>query len=177
MRDFLAGLFGGSSVSSSEVWSPDDPEIERMARNARGETVTPETLANEFGRSRHSVLSYLDDAENPEYIVRGSEVMIVNDDDQVTRSHPTRETQVVLSDERVLFVVGGTVSDEIWVVPYDDLVDVYLDEVDHPRKFLVIDANREGNPMTFYTKVTLEPAVEEIRRAIDLARRKAGIHG
>ncbi|MCU4974062.1 hypothetical protein OB955_15135 [Halobacteria archaeon AArc-m2/3/4] len=174
MRNLLTWMLGTPAVEEPRVRSLDDEAVERLATQARGETVTVDVLTNEFERSKQPIVSYLDDDERPQYVVRGSSLLITNED-EVDRNYPTRELQVVISDERILFVLGGRKRDEVLTIPHEDLVDVYLDTVNEPRRFLVVDADHNDDEMTFFAKVTLEPAVDELRTAIEYTRRTAGI--
>jgi hypothetical protein len=72
----------------------------------------------------------------------------------------------------VLFVVGKYRTDDCMEVPLEDVVRAYLDDEDL-RRFLVVEADREGNAMTFFADVTLEENSEAVEESVDYVRAHA----
>ncbi|SNZ17068.1 hypothetical protein SAMN06269185_2876 [Natronoarchaeum philippinense] len=143
----------------------------RTAERARGETVTPAVLANATGRSDRAITEYLADDEQPEYVFQGNRLLISDGEDTETK-YPTRDTQVVVTDRRVLIVFGGQLSDELWETPLEDVQYAYLDD-ESWKRHLIVEANRDDSPMTFYVDVTLESNVDEVRAGAEYVRERS----
>lgn len=164
--EYLSGLMSGRS--RDDETDPIPEEVVEAAARARGETVTPGVLANRTGRSDLPIVEYLSEDEQPEFVFQGNQLLIDNDDSYVTE-YPTRDTQVVISDRRLLIVLGGHLSDDVWDVPLADVLDVYVD-AESWKRYLIVEANREGEPMTFFVDVTLESATEELDAGVAFVR-------
>lgn len=144
----------------------DTDEIHELAQAAPGDTVTSDVLANRDHRTATPLVEYIAADEQPEYVFRGSRLLIGDPDGTTTRNHPSRELLVVFSDQRLLFIVGGRLTDDLLELPLADVVETYLDEAGVHR-YLVVEADREDDPMTFFADVTIEPNVEELRSVVD----------
>lgn len=155
----------GRRLASNEDVGASGADVGALAERARGEGVTPAVLRNDHDRSARPLVVYLEDGEQPEYVLRGGELLIGDAKGALAREHPTRELQVVISDRRLLFVLGMYGSDELWEVPFADVEDVYLD-ADSTRQHVVVDADREGAAMTFFADVTLDGGPAEPREAV-----------
>lgn len=162
----LLGDWLTASTESDEV----DEEVVKLAERSRSDRVTPELLANDEV-TRHPLVAYVEN-EQPEYVLRAGELVISDADGATAREYPTGEQRVIVSDQRLLFVVGGRVSDKIREVPLRDVVEVYLD-TDSTRRYLVVEADREGTPMTFFADVTLDSDTNDIQEAVEYARTTA----
>jgi len=133
----------------------DDDRVAALAADATSDTVTPGVLANRDNRSNRPIVAYLDGDEQPRYVFRGTELIVADPDGSSTRKHPTRELQVVLTDRRLLFVVGGRLADDLVELPLPAVRSAYVED-EGRRLYLVVDADREDTPMTFFADVTLE---------------------
>lgn len=140
-----------------------------LARSASSETVTPELLALTGDRTTQPVATYLEGDEQPAFIFRGSRLLISDADDELARKHPTRLLVVLVTDQRVVFVVGGRLADDCLEVSLADVTGVYVDEAD-PQRHLVISAERDGDPMTFFADVTLDPQLAAVAEAAEFIR-------
>lgn len=137
-----------------------------LARSASSETVTPELLALPGDRTTQPVATYLEADERPEFLLHGSRLLISDADDELARKHPTLMLVVLVTDRRVVFVVGGRLADDCLEVPLSTVTDAYVDEAD-PQRHLVVSADREGEPMTFFADLTMEPQAEAVLEAAE----------
>ncbi|WP_276256677.1 hypothetical protein [Halomontanus rarus] len=163
--ELLFGVGRGADLldrSQTEI----DHEAARLARNARDETVSTAALANHHDRSRMPLVVYLDEDERPQFVFRGSVLLVSDADDELARNYPTREIQVVITDRRIIFVIGNKRSDDVLEVAFENVHDVYLDE-ESWRRYLVVDAKNDGDPMTFFADLTLESRFENLKRAVE----------
>lgn len=143
-----------------------------LARSASNETVTAELLALPGDRTTQPVATYLADDEVPAFLFRGSRLLISDADDELARKHPTRLLVVLVTDRRVVFVVGGRLADDCLEVPLTDVTDVYVDEAD-PHRHLVVSADSDGDVMTFFADVTMDPHADAVAEAADFIRTRA----
>lgn len=164
--ELLSRLVGNRFRDADREPVPD--AAVELASRASGETVTPEVLANRTGRSEQALVEYLSDGEQPEYVLRGNRLLISDGDSSETK-YPTRDTQVVITDRRVLIVFGGRISDDLFETPLRDVRYAYVDD-EAWKRHLIVEANREGEPMTFYVDVTLESNVEELEAGAAFVR-------
>jgi len=166
----------------SDVFSPsreefDVGERERdLAARARSDSLAPEDLALPADRTSSPPVSYLEDDERPQYLFRGGRLLVADDEGSVSREYPTLELAVLVSDARLLFVLGGRLADDVFEVPLADVDSTYLDEEDAYR-YLVVEATRDGDPMTFYADVTIEPAAREVDAGVEYVRARASGDG
>ena len=151
----------------------DDEELDarasELATRARSDTVTDAVLANTLERTAECLLTYIEDDEQPEFVLRGSTLLVSDEDDSLTKKHPSRELQVVISARRLLFVIGGRIADHMLEVPLEDIVEVYVDAETH-RRFLIVEADREGDVMTFFADVTLTADPADVRTGVEFVR-------
>lgn len=152
-------------VSSAVPGENDDYEITARARlladQAKCDRLTPAVLAKPGSRTAEPLVSYLDDAERPQYVLLGTELLISDEADSTVRKHPARRLVVSISDERIVFVVGGRFSDELFEVPLSSVTMAYLDE-DRRRRHVVVEADRDGAEMTFFADVTIDPHTDDL---------------
>lgn len=92
--------------------------------------------------------------------------MIADAEGSTTRKHPSRELRVVLTDRRVLFVLGRRVADDVMEVPFEDVSATHADE-ETARRHVVVEADRDRVEMTFFAEVTLEEHLEAVERCAD----------
>lgn len=167
-----------SSPSQSPAAADESPEIEQraatLAERAPGEGVTPAVLANDHDRTAAPLVEYLEPDERPRYVFRGGRLLIGDGSDSLARKHPSKELQVLVSDRRILFVVGEQFSDELFEVPLEDVVDAYLDDAEAMRRYVVVEADREETRMTFFADVTLTESVEDVRDGIAFVADETG---
>ncbi|WP_276255850.1 hypothetical protein [Halomontanus rarus] len=149
-----------------------DVDVEELAAEARSDRVTTEVLSNEHDRSAYPLTAYLEEGERPEYVFRGGDLMISDEAETLAREHPSRELQVVVSTRRVLFVMGGRRSDELWEVPLADVEDVYLDD-ESSRQYIIVESERDDAAMTFFADVTLNMNPTEVREAVEFLETSA----
>lgn len=164
--DLLSWL-ADRTVGSEPEAPPIDQGVIDMAADAAGQSVTPEVLVNHTERSYVALLEYLEDDERPEYVIRGGTVLIGDAEESLAREYPTRETQVVVSDRRLLVVLGRRITDDVWEVPLEDVVEMYVDDVEALNRYLVVEASRESTQMTFYVDVTIEPSTRDLRESVE----------
>ncbi|MFB6121586.1 MAG: hypothetical protein ABEJ68_10770 [Halobacteriaceae archaeon] len=145
----------GEGLSADREEGPDPAAFETMVENAASDTVSAETLAGTNDRTKLPVAEYLEDDEQPQYMLRAGEVIAVDAEDNVARKYPGLETVVVATDSRLLIVIGGHVADDLMEIPYEDVVDVEV-EFERYRRYLVVGANSDDERMTFSVDVTLE---------------------
>lgn len=148
-----------------------DEDLGELANAARGETVTATVLGHNE-RTRYPIVEYIDTDENeqPEYVFRAGQLLVSDGQETLARKHPSQEQQVLVTDRRILFVLGNRVSDEVMDVPLESIVETYLD-TDSARTYLVVDAVREGDEMTFFADVTLEANGDELRAGVEYVER------
>jgi len=151
--DLLTWLREGFRTSEDE--SPDPAAYEPMADAAEGASVSADILAGAGEHTKIPVAEHLEDGEQPHHMLRGGEVIAVDESDNVARQYPALETVAVATDSRLLVVVGSHVSDDVIAVPREDIVAVDVDP-DRYRRYLVVDADTDDEPMTFFVDVTLE---------------------
>lgn len=151
----------------------NDYEITDRARDladrAEGEYITPELLAKPDGRTSEPLVAYLEEDEHPQYVFLGGELMISDSDSSVVRKHPAQQLVISISDERVLYVVGGRFSDELFEVPLTNITMAYLDE-DGLSRYLIVEADRDGDVMTFFADVTSESNDDALGASLEYAR-------
>lgn len=169
LQDVLGAL--RRRLSSIDETEPSAETVE-LAKEARGSSVTPAVLANQNGRSKRALVEYLANGERPEYVLMGNLIIIDNGDSYNTK-YPTRDTQVLVSDQRVVIVLGGYLSDDLWEMSFEDIQEVYVDD-EGIKDYLVVDAIRDGNPMTFFVDITVgngksdrRPGVKFLRERVD----------
>lgn len=143
-----------------------------MASDAMGEGVTASRLANEAGVTNRPILEYLEDGEVPEYVLSGTKLIISGEEDYTTE-YPTRETQVVVTDRRVLIILGGHLSDNSWEVPFTAVLDIYLDDVGW-HEYVIVDAEREGEAMTFFVDCAVDD-IGDMADTVTYVREQADI--
>lgn len=140
--DLLSRLVGGAGGDDGPAVGEEE---RRLAAAAESRTVTPEALARSGQRTDRPVTAYLDEGEEPRYLLRGSELLVADEETEETvRHHPTREMVVVVTDRRVVFVQGGRISDDIVEVPLEDVVEAYVDDASL-RNFLIVEASHEAD--------------------------------
>lgn len=137
-----------------------------LAERAPGNGVTPAVLTNDHDRTATPLVEYLEPDERPRYVFRGGRLLIGDGGDSLVRKHPSKELQVLVSDERILFVVGEHLTDELFEVPLEDVVDAYLDTAEAVRRYVVVEANREDTQMTFFADVTLTSDIDDVRDGV-----------
>lgn len=169
--DLLGWLVGHATPTETDEVTVDDRVIE-MAEQAPGDGVTPEVLANRFDRADRALVEYVEEDERPAFVFRGSTLLISDEDDSLARKYPTRETQILITDDRILVVLGGRLNDDIWGIPFDDVVEAYVDD-EGRRRYLVVESDREENPMTFFADVTLETNWEDLHAGVEYVRDRA----
>lgn len=156
-------------VRTDSAVEVDEARVRRLASRARSDTVTTDVLDGSSDLARHPLVGYLDDGEQPEYVFRGSRLLI-SDGESMTRRHPARQLPVVVSDRRVLFVVGNRLADDALAIPLEDVELAYLDD-EEMRRYLVVEGRRDGDEMTFFAEVTGEPDEASLRDAVSFIDR------
>jgi hypothetical protein len=169
MRAFVIAVRRVQSWFSGDDESEPPARVVEMTDNARGETVTAARLSGQNDRSARPLYEYLDDSEQPEFVLSGMQVIFDDGDDYETK-YPTRETQVLVTDRRILVVLGGQFGDDSWQVGFDDVLDVYVDD-ESVKTYFVLDAVREDEPMTFFVDVTAND--HGVREAVSYVREQA----
>lgn len=164
VMDLVSWLFGPSPADEVDITD----RHRQLSEAARSDRITADLLARSGDRTRAPVVSYLEEGEQPHYILRGTRLLIVDEDDTQVRKHPTRLLVVMISDSRVLYVLGGRLADDIFEVPLTDVRSIYFDE-DEPRCHVVVEADRDGDRMTFFADVSLA-AREEVVDSVEYAR-------
>lgn len=162
----LLSWFLPSDPSSTERIEPDDERVVELATQAQGETVTPEILTNQTGRTERPVVEYLLEDEQPEYVFRGGELLLTDETDSLGRKYPSGETRVIVSDHRVLIVLGGRLSDDLWEIPLEDVIDVYVNS-EGIKQYFVVEGHRDSNPMTFFADVSIESNTAELESGVE----------
>lgn len=166
----LLSWFLPDDPSSANELDPDDKQVVELVDHARGETVTPESLTNQHDRTNRPLFEYLREDEQPEYVFRGGEILLEDETETLGRKHPTGETKLIISDRRFLIVVGGRLSDDVWEVPLEDVVDVYVNS-SGIRRHLVLEGNTDANPMTFFVDVSIESNTAELKASVEYVAR------
>jgi hypothetical protein len=172
LLDLLPG-FGSHQATPERDEDEIAAEAERLADGAAGSGVTPSVLADDEERSALPLVEYLEDGEQPHHVFRGGELLITDEEGELSRKHPTKQTQVVVTDRRVLFVLGNHRQDEVMEVPLEDVVEAYVDDEDL-RRFLVVEADRDGDGMTFFADVTLAARETDLADGVEFVRQRAG---
>ncbi|WP_436922923.1 hypothetical protein [Halosimplex amylolyticum] len=162
LLDRLAAVF--ATDAGPDV---DEERAARLADAAADPAVTATALSTPGDRTRYPLVAYVDDGEQPEYLFRGGTLM-VDDGDSLARETPTRELAVVVTDSRFLFVVGGRLSDSLFEVPFEDVVTAYVDDEDD-RTYFVVEGDRDGDELTFFADVTMDPRPDALRAAAERA--------
>ncbi|MFC7141546.1 hypothetical protein ACFQMA_17120 [Halosimplex aquaticum] len=143
----------------------DEERAARLAADAADPAITADALTASGDRTRHPLVAYVEDDEQPEYLFRGGTLM-VSDGDSLTRETPTRELAVVVTDSRFLFVAGGRLSDSLFEIPFENVVMAYVDDEDD-RTYLVVEADRDGDELTFFADVTVGLRPDALRSAVE----------
>lgn len=166
----LLSWFLPNESSSTETIEPDDETVVELVNRARGETVTPEKLTNQARRTERPVVKYLLEDEQPEYVFRGGELLLNDKNDSLRRQYPSRESVVVVSDHRVLIVLGGRLSDSLWEIPLDSILDVYINS-NGVKRYFVVEGNHDSNPITFFADVSIESNTVELESGAEYVAR------
>jgi hypothetical protein len=140
----------------------------RLSAAARSDRVTPELLTESGDRTSEPLDVYVEESEQPQYVLQGSELIVEDQEESLARNYPTRLLVVLVSDERFLFVVGGRLSDDLYEVPLADLQSAYVDEKETQRH-VIVEANRDDDHMTFYADVSLTP-VSDVEGSLEYVR-------
>lgn len=162
--DRLAPGFG--TETGPEI---DEERAARLADDAADPAVTAEVLTAAGDRTQHPIVAYVEEGEHLEYLFRGG-TLVVDDGDSTIRETPTCELAVVVTDSRFLFVVGGRLSDSLFEVPFEDVVMAYVDDEDE-RTYLVVEADRDDDELTFFADLTMDPRLAALRSAVRRAER------
>ena len=162
--DLVSFLFSRRRSGDGEVTD----RHRRLSEAARSDRLTPELLATRGDRTSEPLATYVEADEQPHYVLRGSRLIIADQEGNVTRKHPTRLLAVLVTDERLLFVLGGRLADDIFEIPLADVVSIHRDD-DHPQQYVIVEADREGDRMTFYADVTIESR-REVSNAAEYVR-------
>lgn len=163
LRDLIDRLAAGLATDTGP--DVDEERAARLADAAAGPAVTAAALSDTGDRTQYPLIAYVDEGEQPEYLFRGG-TLLVDDGDSLARETPTRELAVVVTDSRFLFVVGGRLSDSLFEVPFEDVVTAYVDDEDD-RTYLVVEGDRDGDELTFFADVTMDPRVDALRAAAE----------
>lgn len=149
-----------------------DPEVterhRRLTDRARSGRLTPERLALPGERTSEPLDAYLEDGEQPHFVLVGSRLLIVDAAGSSNRKHPTRLLVVLVTDDRLLFVVGGRLADDVFEVPLSDVTSISVDE-DDPDRHVIVEADRDDEEMTFYAEVALADA-SDVEDAVGFVR-------
>ncbi|WP_415378878.1 hypothetical protein [Halosimplex sp. TS25] len=165
LRDLIDRFAAGIATDTGP--DVDEERARRLADAAADSAVTAAALSASGGRTQYPLVAYVEDGEQPEYLFRGG-TLLVDDGDSLARETPTRELAVVVTDARFLFVVGGRLSDSLFEVPFADVVTAYVDDEDD-RTYLVVEGDRDGDELTFFADVTMDPRVDALRAATERA--------
>lgn len=164
LLDLIGRLGGFGGETGPDI---DEERAAQLADRATDPEVTTETLTTSGDRTQYPLVAYIDEGEQPEYLFRGGALM-VDDGDSLAREAPTRELAVLVTDSRFLFVVGGRLSDSLFEVPFADAVMAYIDDEDN-RTYLVVEADRDDDELTFFADVTMDPRPDVLRSAVEHA--------
>jgi len=163
LRDLIEAVAAGfGSDTGPEI---DEGRAARLADEAADPTVTAEVLTTAGERTQHPIVAYVEDDEHLEYLFRGG-TLVIDDGDSTVRETPTCELAVLVSDWRFLFVVGGRLSDSLFEVPFDDVVMAYVDDEDD-RTYLVVEADRDDDRLTFFADLTMDSRLPALRSAVE----------
>ncbi|MCU4742429.1 hypothetical protein [Natronoglomus mannanivorans] len=160
-RSEPAGRVGKASGEDADA----DVDVDELAAQARSDQLTPAVLSNDHDRSAYPLTAYLEADEQPAYVFRGGDLLISDAEGSLARKHPSRELQVVISDQRLLFVMGGRRSDELWEIPHEDVEEIYLDD-ESTKQYIIAESERDDALMTFFADVTLNMNPEHVREAL-----------
>lgn len=166
--DFLSWAFGTVVPGDSTDHGVTDRAC-ALAEQAECASLTPESLAKPGSRTAEPLLTYLDEDERPQYVFPGSELVISDESESTIRKHPARQLVVGVTDDRIVFVVGGRFSDELFEVPLSSVTMAYIDE-NRLRRHVVIEADQDGVPMTFFADVTIAPSRDVLTRGVQYVR-------
>lgn len=170
LRDLIDALAAGFSADTGpEI---DEERAARLADEATDPAVTAEVLTASGERTQHPIVAYVEEDERLEYLFRGG-TLVVDDGDSTTRKTPTCELAVLVSDSRFLFVVGGRLSDTLFEVPFEDVVMAYVDDEDR-RTYLVVEADRDDDRLTFFADLTMDRRLPALRSAAERAESGPG---
>lgn len=159
--DLVSWLVGPSQPTEVEA----SDEVRSMVEGARSDSLTASLLAESAGRTNVSLFEYLEDGEQPHYVLRGTRLVLVDASDKQDRKHPTGILVVLITDTRVVFVLGGRFGDDVYQVPLADVTSAYVDR-DDPKQHIVVEATADGDPMTFFADVSLE-SFDEVRAGVE----------
>jgi|GEM_PF-3381537 len=165
LRDLIDGLAAGFGADTGpEI---DEERAARLAEEATDPAVTADVLTAAGERTQHPIVAYVEEDERLEYLFRGG-TLVVDDGDSTARKTPTCELAVVVTDSRYLFVVGGRLSDSLFEVRFEDVVMAYVDDEDR-RTYFVVEADRDGDELTFFADLTMDPRPDALRSAAERA--------
>ena len=152
--DLLSWIREGFATGQ-DVDEPDPEAFDSIVDAAEGESVRAELLAGAGEHTKVPLAEHLDEGEQPHHMLRAGEVVAVDESDSIARKYPGLETVIVATDQRLLIVLGGHVGDDVMAVPLEDVSEADV-ESDRYRRYLVVDADRDDEPMTFFVDATLE---------------------
>jgi hypothetical protein len=134
-----------------DVEEIDRERVARLARNSRDSRVTESLLAGDDGYTRAPPVSYLDD-EFPQYALLGGRLWFGEEITARADEVPSRRTVVLITDERILLLVGKRTADTAFGVPFEgvDLVNVKYGE---HESYLVVEADYKDTPQTFFLEL------------------------
>jgi hypothetical protein len=164
---------GGNEVvgdRDDESMGPERPDevdrdrVRQLVQHAVDDRVTASLLAGSEGYTEAPPAAYLDADETVAYaLIAGrlwfGENITVRADDV-----PIKRTIVLVTDQRILLVVGKRRTDNVWGIPMEsiDLVNVkYGDR----EAYLVVEAEHEGSAKTFFLELH-DPIDEDRYRAL-----------
>lgn len=137
----------------------DEERVRRLVREATDDRVTEPILAGETDHTNAPPAAYLESDETVEYLLPAGRVWFGDDITLKADEVPSKETVVLVTDRRVLIIVGKRFSDSVWAVPFEGLD---LANVKHGTReaYLVLDAEYQDSPQVFFVELQLPVEVE-----------------
>lgn len=164
----LIGSILGSSLDPpaqepADAVDVDRSEVAKLANAAAGQKVTPELLANDDDYVYRPPITYLEEGEKPEFALMGVQLWIGDANLTKPDEIPFTRIIVLITDERIVLIVGKNVCDTVWQIPFESVKYVTI-KYSEAESYFVVDAVHEGVEQSFLVELYPFNTGERYRR-------------
>ena len=133
----------------ADVPAVDPERAADLATSATGDGVSKSLLLDPDRRfTRNPPVTYLEAGEQPEYALTGGRVWFGEEPSMQGDEVPTRRTLILVTDDRILILVGGRIKDTAWGVPHGDIEHTTIRYADREAYFFLDIADEENAEST-----------------------------
>lgn len=176
VRDILKWVLGRDGTPNNPEIEVDRDRVRRLAADATDEHVTESLLANDDDFTHHPPITYLDEDEQPEYALLGGRVWIGEDLTYRADEVPSKRTVVLVTDKRILLIVGKRLKDSLWQIPFEGLTFANI-KYDESEAYLDVDADYEDAPQSFFVELLPGDDGDRYAEIVNYCNERAGGEG